>query len=237
MIDSPPNGGTNWFIASGGRTTYIDSLSVTSPSLPVGTPVQIEFSYHVNAALSATHSESPGGNNNNAFVLAFVQSLISGSASGSHFIDGDDNKAVLNTANAGSDLAIGLMNPATPHLNVTYNAQVGDTLNFSVLADVATNGDLAPITVSFNPITLANTFGGSSATLGLAFGATPLDPNVVLMSQVLNNSAFPAAANANAANAQASAPSPIPAPATIITLSLFGFHVMRPVRRHRTSRP
>ena len=219
VLDVGPQAGTIWFLGSSGYTTYLDSIAITSPTHPTGYPVDIQFSIHVNAMLLATHSENPGGNNNNAFAYGLVEARVNGPG-GLHFIDNDDNRAIIDTDNPGNNMAIGLLNPATPHLDFTYSASVGDTLTFYANTDARAQGNLAPDTNI-----PANTSGQVLVSLGLSFGATSLtDPaNIHLESQIMNGALFPGASQANAANAQGGAPpSPIPEPATAVIVALTG---------------
>ena len=224
VLDHGPQAGTIWFLGANGYTMYLDSIAITSPTHPAGFPVQIQFSLHVDAALLAAHSENPGGNNNNAFAYALVEARVSGPG-GTQFIDNDDNRAIIDTDTPGNNMAIGLLNPATPHLDFTYDASVGDTLTFYANTDARVQGNLAP-----NTSIPANTAGQALVSVGMAFGATSLtDPaNINLESQIMNGALFPGASQATAANAQGSTPpSPIPEPATAVIMALMGVGALR----------
>ena len=219
VLDTGPNSGTIWFLTSTGFTSFLDSIVITSPTHAAGFPVDIQFSLHVDASLLAVHSQNPGGRNNNAFSMGFVQVVVNGPG-GAESISGDDNKAIIDTDDPGNNQMIGLLNPATPHMDFTYSASVGDTISFFAKTEARASGNLAPDTDI-----PANTSGHVSTSVGLSFGATPLtDPaNINLESQYFGGSAlFPAASEANAANAQGGIPSPIPEPATAMIMALLG---------------
>jgi hypothetical protein len=232
VIDHPPNGGTIWFLASGAFVRYDDMLTVSSSTLPIGTPVQIQFSLQVASSMSVDHSVLPGNNNNNSFSQGFVDTAVINTFGPDFFLNENANHAIVDTTTSIADFQLGLMNPATPHLDFTINALVGDSLRFLAEATVRTNGNLAPITVSLNPITLDNTTGAATASIGLAFGATSLTPGVTLLSEHLGDE-FPAAALADAAHAALGmpvVPIPVPGVAPLLTVALA---VLARVRRHR----
>ena len=70
---------TNFFLVAGGGVIYIDSINVTSSALPIGTPVQILYSFHTAHTLTVTHSVlNPGSQNNHALGLCGVQINVTG---------------------------------------------------------------------------------------------------------------------------------------------------------------
>jgi hypothetical protein len=121
----------------------------------------------------------------------------------------------------GSDGANGI---PLPHLSIPFNAQVGDVIEFTVETEARTNGELAPITVSTNPLVLDNAVSSAKAAVGLAFGSTSLTAGVTLNSEEYAG-AFPSSASANAINAAAGLPDIVPEPAILSLLAIGGLSV------------
>lgn len=222
VIDFPPSGGTNWNLFAGAHTRFIDDIEVTSASLPVGTEVPILFSLHVSSSINAAHSALPGGSNNRAFVRQMIDAGTVGPGGNRFDVEAEDNNAFRDTTGSVPNQNNGLLNPNTPHLDYLFDAKVGDTLTFFVLIDSDVIGNLSPITVSTNPVVLDNATGQALGSIGVAFGASPINPDmspntdVILMSQQFGGP-FSPSSSASAANAALGEPAnPIPEPSSLL---------------------
>jgi hypothetical protein len=229
-----PNGGTIWWIGGGGGAMFRDMLTVESATLPAGSDVQVQFSIHVTSSLLVTHTITPGGK---SFAMGWVDMGIgiTNRGAASFALDADQNKAVRDNSGNSPNLDLGLMNPNTPHLDVVFDAQVGDVIAFTVETDTDVTGGLSPVTVSTNPLVLDNAVGSAVSSVGLAFGATPLTADVTLSSEQYAGT-FPPSAFANAAAAAAGLPpNPVPEPTTL-TLLLAASLLSGRLRRSRSRR-
>lgn len=214
VIDYPPNGGTAWMLFAGTFTRYWDMILVDSSTLAVGTPVQLQFSLHVASSVIATHSFFPGSNTNHTQAHGFIDSAIRFQSNDpDFFLNENSNLKLIDTRTSVADSELGLINPATPHLDIFIDAAVGDNLFFAAEATVRTSGGLAPRTVSVSPLVLDNQEGFTYAAIGLAFGASSLTPGVTLRSERLGGNSFPDAALADGVTAALGMPAvPVPIP-------------------------
>lgn len=228
VIDHP-QGGTKWWLGGSGSVMFRDLITVESATLPAGSPVQVQFSIHVSSSLLVTHTITPGGD---AWAMAFIDMGISVTNRGaaSFALDASQHRAIRDNADPTSNENVGVLNPNTPHLDVPFDAQVGDIIALYLEAEARTSGELSPITVSTNPLVLDNAVSSAKASVGLAFGGTSLTAGVTLNSEEYAGE-FPSAAFANAANAAAGSPTIIPEPATL-TLLVLGGVALLPRRRN-----
>jgi len=225
VIDNPPFGGSIWDLGGTGSVRFRDLVTVESTTLPAGSDVQIQFSIHVTSSLLATHTITPGGH---AWAMGFVDMSISITNRGAapFYLDASKHRAIRDNADPTSNENSGVLNPNTPHLDVPFDAQVGDVIAFTVETEARSSGRLSPITISINPIVLGNAVSSAKASVGLAFGATSLTADVTLNSDEYAGT-FPSSASANAANAAAGLPAMVPEPATLSLLALGGLVVLR----------
>ena len=212
-----PNGGTKWWIGGSGDARFRDELTVASTTLAPGTPVQVQFSIHATSSLSATHTITPGGD---SFAIAWVDMGIgvTNRPASPFQLDANLNRAIRDNTDFSNNENSGVLNPNTPHLDVVFDAQVGDILSFFVDSDTSVTGELSPVTVSNPPLVLDNAVGSALSSVGVSFGATALTAGVTLNSDLYAGE-FPSSASANAPAAGAGMPpNPVPEPATITIL-------------------
>jgi len=212
VIDAPMgNGGTRWNLHGSTLTRFDDSITVNSASLPVGTPVQIGFSLHVASSFAFSHTVPISSlSNNYTGVNADVGLTITTPGIDPYHLSRSDNRMRHDTTSE-PNIVVGLLDPATPHLNFTYNAHVGDVMRFLLDVRTTAHGRLTPFTVStFPQLVLENAFGDAISGASVAFGATAQTAGVTLDSDLFND-AFPAASQANATNAALGLPAnPLP---------------------------
>jgi hypothetical protein len=201
VIDAPSGGGgTAWNLIGGSKVKFFDDIDVTSATLSAGTPVQIQFSLEIAGSFFVDHSAVPGSmTSNNAFAIGSVDvaTFVQNRTADRFDLDPNLNKAIRDSTGIIVDQNLGLFDPNTPHLDYNFEAEVGDVLAFVVEINVRTDGHLTPKSV--NDV-LQNMTGEAFGSIGLSFGATPLDADVTLMSARYQDS-FPAASLANATNA------------------------------------
>lgn len=199
------------FVASGANIVYVDTLTVQSATLPVNTPVQIQFSFTVASTTTASHLSPSGGNNASdpkAVATASFQSLTDGT----HFLSANDHNAVKNTGD-GTNIALGLL--AAPNMaSIVVDTHVGDQFNFSLSPGVGTNGGPGNNA-------LFSTQNFAFANLGIGFGAAVVshpDEDIDILSELLAGNPFPTLAAATAENAVSALPTAIPLPAPLLLL-------------------
>jgi hypothetical protein len=201
VIDAPGGGGgTAWNLIGGSRTKFFDDINVTSATLSAGTPVQIQFSLEVAGSFFVEHSAVPGSmTSNNAFAIGSVDvaTFVQNRTADRFDLDPNLNKAIRDSTGIVADQNLGILDPNNPHLDYNFEAEVGDVLGFVIEINVRTDGHLTPKSV--NDV-LQNMIGEAYGSIGLSFGATPLDADVMLMSARYQDQ-FPAASLANATNA------------------------------------
>ena len=227
----------------GGSVALRDEIAVTSPTLPEGTPVDVNFSFVAVHSSTLTHTLGLAPNNT-SFVSFRFGANIDSPAPGGVVISSADNLYTRSRNMSNSSLPLvskGIMNPATPQLDVTLNSFVGDTIQLSMLIVATVSGsvvgvDVTPFDGITNPLITSGTGIGA---LGVAFGATPALPDTNLESQVLGLAAaadplpdvnlesqlyggtFPLASMATLANATAAMPEiTIPTPSTVSILCI-----------------
>jgi hypothetical protein len=192
---------------TGGDVRYQDELTVTSGTLALGTPVTIQFSYHVHYFMDATNSAGGQNDQNNwAQVLITFTSNVSSTGTGDSFsLSSTNNHALLKTIGP-SQNQVGLF-AAPQHVDVQLNTEVGATISYNLTHRCTSTGKVA----SYNTVNQVTT---ASCNVGIAFGATAIstglapaaDPDVVLQS-ARTGGAFSSAAGATAQAAQSGAPS------------------------------
>ena len=220
--------GGNWFGTSlpntptrqgtgGGFMRFTDEILISSSSLADNTPVAINFSLHVASALFQNHTNPiPAFNQPNASLvdLQFEANINSSFSSASNIrLDAADHRRFEYLNN--SSIVEGILNPATPHLDLVYNGFVGETVTFILTLESRVFG-------SVNQSAGGNSVSESGQGYGavsVAFGATPVDSNVSLSSAAFG-SAFPGMSQANAMNAQMAlvGPTPVPLPPGIVLM-------------------
>ncbi|MEQ8232646.1 MAG: hypothetical protein RLW61_18775 [Gammaproteobacteria bacterium] len=221
-ILTTPNSGPIWTTVGIAEVTFIDTLAVTSTVLAPGTPVTVNFSLAAAGLVTANHSISQGGTNNQATAEALISGSVTtlGGPGESYFISSGDHRALLGTSGSVLSLANGLLNPATPTLDFSVNSKVGDELQFFLRVRTNAIGGVAPrsVTGPFGP--LVNQNGAASAALGLAFGASATSPDVALASELYGGS-FPLASLATLSAALGGQPvvAPIPLPPAALLLA------------------
>ncbi len=231
---------------SGGKVTLQDEITVTSPTLPDGTPVDVEFSFYAvhSSMLTHTHVFVP---NNNTSTASFDFNASISSPTGTISIPRADNLFFAGP-NSTPLVSLGMMDPATPQRDVTFSSLVGETisLHMEVDAEIA-GGVVAMDRLDDNVLGLVDNEGTGIGALGVAFGATPVSPDTNLGSQLvaaatalpdvvleseLFGGAFPLASMATPANAAAAMPDiviPTPSTASIILAAclVVGFRARR----------
>ena len=183
----------------GGYFDYKDEILIHSDTLPAGTPVDVTFSFYAANQTMLSHSafgETHYGNQNGAGVDYQFSANLSASGLGSIAISNGDNRFVQ-----GEDLVVpgtttGIMNPATPQLDVVFSGEVGATvsLQFRAFARIG----VAVWSSGVGQTEVHN--GEAMGAVAIAFGADPALPSVELQS-TLYGGAYPDASHANATNA------------------------------------
>lgn len=223
----------NYYVSGGGSINYSDTLTLSSASLPSGTPVTLTFSFEIAYNATAQHTIGtllgPNQQQNNArYLLAVGAGAADSFGGGSFFMDSNLNKAYFDTA-PGSGTKVGIFT-GTQHVDFTVGSQVGHTVNFGLNIQASAYLDVAPASLTgFGP--LMNESGSAIAQLGTAFGASADNPAVVLSSAKLGG-AFPAASFANPMNAAAAVPEP-GAIGVVTALGLLGFSAAGGWKRNR----
>ncbi len=224
--------------SGGGYIDYIDELVLSSPSLPDGTPVSVDFAFRAATFTDLVHdaygdpAASYGTNNGNSIRYQFTGSLFSRGADlatlasenwggGDHFrLQGEDLLV--------PHVASGILDPATPELHINVLAEVGGTIDirFRVLATVG----VAVWSSGVGQVDIHQ--GSSTGAFAVAFGASPAIPDVVLESG-LYGGAYPLAGAANFANANMALSSftPVPLPAPAVPFGLLALALLRRVAR------
>ena len=215
----------------GGYIDYEDEILVDSATLPAGTPVDITFSFYAASATMLSHSafgESHyGGSQNGAGVDYQFSANFAGIGLESVAISNADHRLVQ-----GEDLLIpstttGIMDPATPLLEVVYAAEVGATVSLRFRA-------FARIGVSVWSSGVGQTEvhdGQAIGAVAIAFGADPALAGVELQS-ALYGGAYPPASEANASNAGVALSAiALPEPHAVGPLAIGALGLMRAWRR------
>ena len=223
----------NYYVSGGGSINFNDTLTLSSSSLPAGTPVTLTFSIEIAYVATAQHTIGTllGSNqqqNNARYLLAVGAGASDTFGGGSFYMDSNLNKAYFDTA-PGSGTKLGIFT-GTQHVDFTVGSQVGHTVSFGLSIQASASLDVAPASLTgFGP--LLNQSGSALAELGTAFGASADNPAVVLSSAKLGG-AFPAASLANPMNAAAAVPEP-GAVGVVTALGLVGFSAAGAWKRNR----
>jgi len=219
-----PNSNTNFFVGGGGGVQYLDAITVTSATLANGTLVEIQFVLQAQHDAFVDHNRiGQGENGNYSHILASITSLAT-SMWDSVYLSGGDNGMWQDTKDMTSS-ASGLFTGAQ-YAAYTLQAEVGETISFSLTVDVDVSGKVSPY-LPAGETELANGIGQAYGTVAVAFGASasaaavsggtdgPVTSSgdIVLASSILNGP-FPPAASATPDAAQAAMPAnpygPIP---------------------------
>ena len=210
---------------AGGAVVVNDEITITSPTLTDGTPVTVTFSFFALHTSVFGHSLAVPTTNNSGVDYQFSGQITNTPLAGqveSVIISNVNHRFQDSSASPVSQT--GIMNPATPQLDVDIDSSIGSTisLNFDVIARIGGG------VVSTELNNLAIQTGIGTGALAVAFGASPTSGDVNLNSQLFSGM-FPTAPMATLANAQA-AISMVPSPSTISIFSV-GMMMLAGVRR------
>ncbi|MCR9096615.1 MAG: hypothetical protein NXI30_20525 [bacterium] len=221
-FDSISNGpGDNRIFDSGGgaSVSWFDDLTVTSSTLPFGTPVDVRFVVDLAYTASAQSSLS----------LATASADCTSTAAGVQGIVPADNR-YFDSLEFGIFIQNGLFLPPY-QAEYTISTTVGAVFPFGFACDVSSFGEVFPTGPPNNRIN--NTASGWSA-LGVAIGAEVVGADAELVSGLIGGP-FPAVSASGPAAAQAALPvNPyvVPEPAFGAGLSLGGL-LLAATRRTR----
>ncbi len=203
-----------------GTVTYTDTLTITSPTLPNGTLVDINFCWAVDLVLTSAHTSpnatnatSASGNLTFRVTPQFQGAGINRFDSG---LKSNNNLPVLNGV-----WASGMENQ-------TINAFVGATM--TILVALSTSSDT---TAANRTGLIEEASGGAQFCAAVVFGATSLQENVVVRSSYLGNAEFPSSTECTPAYASQFVPV-LPAPASGSVVLLAASLAMIPRRRIRS---
>ncbi|MEQ8661679.1 MAG: hypothetical protein RLW62_12765 [Gammaproteobacteria bacterium] len=220
--------------SGGGYIDYIDELVLTSPSLPAGTPVTLDFAFHAATFTELVHdaygdpTASYGTNNGNSVRYQFTGALFSRGADlatlASENWNGDDHFLLQGDDLLVPHIANGLLDPATPELHINVAAEIGGTVDirFRVLATVG----VAVWSSGVGQVDIHQ--GSSTGAFAVAFGASPNVTDVIIESG-LYGGAYPIAGAASFANANMALSSftPVPLPALGVTFGILAIALLR----------
>lgn len=235
-----PNSGPNWTTFSTGRVDFDDTINVQSNVLATGTPVQINFALAAAGSLAAAHTVSQGGTKNQALAELRISGSVTtiGGPGNSFFISAGDHRAHLGTSGSVLSQNSGLLDPNTPILNFTFDTEIGAELRFFVRIIADAIGGVGPQSpTTFAP--LENQSGFASAQLGLAFGGTANNSQVILQSALFGG-AFPLANQATVAAAllgQPPSPVVVPLPSALALMVTVVPGLLRRRRQSQDRRP
>ncbi len=212
------------FSAYGGSSaTFFDDVTITSSTLPNGTPVTIRFVYDLAFTTDATSSLS----------IATAAGDCNSTANGVQGIAPSANRylSILETA---TQIGAGLF--VAPHqAEFTVPSNVGSTFSFALLCDVDSSGEVKSLGPPGNEIN--HTASGWMA-LGLAFGGEVVGADAQLVSGLLGGP-FPAASAVGPAASEAALPINayvLPEPG-LSSLLLAGTLASTGLARRRSGRP
>ncbi|MEQ8231802.1 MAG: hypothetical protein RLW61_07460 [Gammaproteobacteria bacterium] len=220
-----PNQGTSNTLTAGANLVFEDLITVSSASLAVGTPVQVQFALFGAADLAVSHDIASSQANNRADASVTLTGRFGETiASGQRVDFGGNNVAATSTAIGAVPTAMGLFAPASAGLLYTLDTQVGRTLELVFRPRSAVTGG---VSVGGTPFGVKS--GQASSKLALVFGASANLGDVELLSDFYNG-AFPALDLASAGAAQAllgAAPVPVPAGLALLAGALPALVVRR----------
>ena len=174
----------------GASATWFDDVTVTSTTLPNGTPVDVRFVYHLAFGADAT-STVPS---------ATASGDCTSTANGTQGIAPASNR-YLSILDSATLIEAGLFTaPYTAEF--TIPTTVGSTFSFALACDVASYGK---VFVSGPPGSQFNHASSGWMSLGVAVGAEVVGADAQLVSGVLGGP-FPSVAGATAAAAEAAIP-------------------------------
>lgn len=174
----------------GASATYFDDVTVTSSTLPNGTPVDVRFVYHLAFSADATST----------LPSATASGDCTSTANGTQGIAPADNR-YLSILDSATFIEAGLF--VAPHTaEFTIPTTVGSTFSFALACDVSSFGSVFMTGPPGNP--LNNTSSGWMS-LGISFGGEVVGADAALVSGVLGGP-FPAAGAVGVAAAEAALP-------------------------------
>lgn len=175
---------------AGASALYLDDLTVTSSTLPIGTPVTVRFAFALAFTSDATST----------IDLASAASTITSTANGVQGIAPAANR-LLTLLETGTQLQLGLFLPPY-EAEYTVGTFVGSTFQFALSLDADSDGTVRPLGPPGNVVNAA-----SSGWMGTAvsFGAEVVDADASIGSGLLGGE-FPAASAVGAAASEAALP-------------------------------
>jgi hypothetical protein len=213
------------FRAVGGASaSYFDDLTVTSSTLPVGTPVTVRFVFDLGftEGVSSTLDQATSSAQISS-VAAGVQGLAAG-----------DNR-IFEALDTGTFIQNGLF-LAPHHAEYTIPTTVGATFSFNVTLASSSEGLVRFTGTLGNEV---NHFSNGWSSTGISFGGEVVGADAELVSGLLAGP-FPSASEVSPTNAEAAVPAnpfEVPEPASVLMLSVGGLGLaMRARGRHSSSR-
>jgi len=197
--------------ASGfGNVRYRDELTVTSATLPTGTPVQVMFSFHLSHTIFADCSIGNGGGDTRRgradgdLAVGLTSSDFASGTIDTAFLLSGDHNAITDTGFS-INQAKGIF--ASGHVDLFLDATIGAKIDVSITLDASS-------TINVVQSGGTNVTGQGYIAMGLAFGATgvslPRAGDITVVSSFLGG-VFPDASTATEANANLAMPF-VPAP-------------------------
>ncbi len=213
---------------AGGYIDFDDEIQILSPSLPDGTPVDVQFSFFSAQDVNLFH-DAPGLSNNASGATFQFTANLNSSVNGANniYISNGDNR-VGHLFGSPPTFETGIMNVATPQLDVIYSGVVGETVSVHLRA-LASIG----VAVWSSGVGQVDVHSGTaSGAVAISFGASPLVGDVTLQSQMFGGS-FPGLAQANFSNANMALSSftPIPLPPMVYAFAAALLGLFRLSRR------
>ncbi len=213
-----PNQGTSNTLTAGANLSFEDIITVSSATLPVGTPVQVQFALFGAADLAVAHDIASSASDNRADASVSLTGRFGETiASGQRVDFGGNNVAATSTGIGAVPTATGLFAPASAGLLYTLDTQVGRTLELVFRPRSAVTGG---VSTGGTPFGVKS--GQASSKLAIVFGASATLNEVALLSDFYGG-AFPALSLASSGAAQAllgAAPVPLPVPFLLLAAAL-----------------
>lgn len=154
-----------------GNVSYTDFLTITSATVPEGTPVSVRVCWAVDLVLNSQHTGTGAANYTSASGSLTFRAIVPSPFTGFH-----DYDTAIRSGN-GNPVGTGVWADGTAER--TINVVVGTT--FQLLISMATSS----LSGASNTPALTEALGGSEFCAGLAFGAAALTPGVQVMSSYL----------------------------------------------------